>query len=282
MSPLTRVAVCVVFMQLICSLISSNQTVCHDSQPRQEVRSKQAEPLAVQENYRSAFKNTEIGTGVVDYRKSPGKIAQTLPKSPSYSNSGPRNRQVVKPSHPAGDYLLSVAHDEGVSRWPQERLPLKVFVAQGRNVRAYRPSFRAELLSALNEWVTASAGRISFRLVQSPAEADIVCRWTDRAAPGTSDEAGYTESTLMQEPSATEFGIMNRSVVTILTHDYGRPLSENDIRKVCLHELGHALGYQGHSPFSSDIMYQCDTPSQGYRLSARDVASIRNLYSYAN
>lgn len=71
---------------------------------------------------------------------------------------------------------------------------------------------------------------------------------------------------------------MGKATVTILTHYKGKVLTDRDMRKVCLHELGHAFGMQGHSPFSNDIMYATTSRNQGERLSQRDITSMRSLY----
>ena len=52
-------------------------------------------------------------------------------------------------------------------------------------------------------------------------------------------------------------------------------LSQEEMRTVCLHEFGHAIGLWGHSPHPGDISYPTATAQH---LSARDVATLRKLY----
>ncbi len=53
-------------------------------------------------------------------------------------------------------------------------------------------------------------------------------------------------------------------------------LSQEEMRTVCLHEFGHAIGLWGHSPHPNDISYPTATAQHP---SARDVATLRKLYN---
>ena len=52
------------------------------------------------------------------------------------------------------------------------------------------------------------------------------------------------------------------------------------LAKICLHEMGHALGMNGHSPNSHDVMYPSSSiyDKSAPVLSARDKSTIRRLY----
>ena len=58
------------------------------------------------------------------------------------------------------------------------------------------------------------------------------------------------------------------------------PLTDNRMRTVCLHEVGHVLGMGGHTTNPEDIMFYtsslADVPKH---LSARDRATLVRLYS---
>lgn len=56
--------------------------------------------------------------------------------------------------------------------------------------------------------------------------------------------------------------------------DMGNPLST--MKKTCTHELGHALGWFGHSSDSSDIMYSLSSSITA--LSSRDKAHLSQVY----
>ena len=52
-------------------------------------------------------------------------------------------------------------------------------------------------------------------------------------------------------------------------------LSQEEMRTVCLHEFGHAIGLWGHSPHPGDINYPTAIAQQP---SARDIVTLRKLY----
>lgn len=176
------------------------------------------------------------------------------------------------------DYLTAMISDEGIGRWAPDRFPLKIYFAPGRNVPGYRASFKAQMMDALNEWVSVSNGKLAWQEVPSPQQADIYCQWTAEVNRDRPHEAGFTVA-MARNNDRTPIRTMGKAKVTILTHYNGKILTDRDMRKVCLHELGHAYGLQGHSPFSDDIMYATTSPYQGDRLSQRDVKSIQRLYS---
>ena len=49
-------------------------------------------------------------------------------------------------------------------------------------------------------------------------------------------------------------------------------LSQEEMRTVCLHEFGHAIGLWGHSPHPGDISYPTATAQYP---STRDIATLR-------
>ena len=56
--------------------------------------------------------------------------------------------------------------------------------------------------------------------------------------------------------------------------------NENLIRMITIHELGHALGYYGHSPNSNDVMYR-ETPFFGgpnTQLNPAEIEHLRQIY----
>src|SRR5262249_48931115 len=68
--------------------------------------------------------------------------------------------------------------------------------------------------------------------------------------------------------------------IRILTVDREseRPIGEDDMKKTCLHELGHALGLQGHSTNNHDIMFYSVSPTVWPVLSKRDKATLLGIY----
>lgn len=175
------------------------------------------------------------------------------------------------------NYLEAVSQD-GNFRWSVERMPIRVFISDGGSVAGYRPEFRKMIADAFNEWCSNSHGLVSWTQVNNPRLADVVCTWTNNPTikPG-SVEAGQTR-TLVQTNRETGEGRIVTAQISILTQFMGQPFSNENMYKTCLHEVGHALGLQGHSDVPSDIMYPTVNHTQTAQLKARDLNTLTSLY----
>ena len=175
------------------------------------------------------------------------------------------------------DYFLAIT-SEGTYRWPIERLPIRVFIDSGAGVKGFRESFRHDLLESFDAWTKASGNRLRYVLVPERTEADVVCDWTSN--PAEVSEAGTQSERGMAHIFASH-GDIRRGTVKILTKptlDEGT-LSNDDMKKACLHEVGHVVGMQGHSPNNHDVMFfTVDTATVWPVLSKRDKATIARLY----
>lgn len=65
----------------------------------------------------------------------------------------------------------------------------------------------------------------------------------------------------------------SEGATTHIYHENG--MSLDDYKKVYIHELGHALGYLGHSPVETDVMYYEPTT---YTLSEGEIAYLEQFY----
>jgi predicted Zn-dependent protease len=175
----------------------------------------------------------------------------------------------------SGDYLNVIAA-EGAFVWSSERLPLTVYISDGSNVPGYQAQFRTLVSNAFDEWCRASNGKLSWRQVSSARQAAIVVGWTAQTrAMGGGFEAGETQTTTVR--TARGWSIESARI-SILTSKLGRPFPREELYRTCLHEVGHALGLQGHSSTMSDIMYPSLNPRQVPYLTARDSNTIQRLY----
>ena len=55
-------------------------------------------------------------------------------------------------------------------------------------------------------------------------------------------------------------------------------LSSNDAQVTIAHEIGHAIGIQGHSPYSDDLMHSTFNMGQDYRPTTRDLNTVMTAY----
>lgn len=175
----------------------------------------------------------------------------------------------------ADDYLADVTA-QGMLRWPSERMPLRVYISPGQGVYAYKDDFERILRQAFDDWAHVSNSRVGFVFVNDPSKCDIECTWTSDARKfNNSAEAGETRVFTNQA------GII-RGTIKLLTIPLSPdlPLTENRMRVICLHEIGHVLGLAGHTTNPDDIMFYSSSVSDRFKsLSPRDGNTLMRLYS---
>lgn len=166
-----------------------------------------------------------------------------------------------------------------VRRWPAHLMPIKVYVASGKDVKQFRSSFRKDLLDSFEEWSNGCHGLISFVFVNDPQDASIDCEWIDdiHKFPAHSGiEGGETV------PYYNSRGLARATIMLLTTprSNKGKEL-DTAMRHVCLHEIGHSLGLMEHSDSPEDIMFYAFQGDDRTRpkLSGRDVMTLVRLYS---
>lgn len=175
------------------------------------------------------------------------------------------------------DYFECITYD-GTYRWPAQSLPIRVFIDGGQGIDGFRESYRRILVEAFDAWVKASGNRLSYLLVSDRGQADVVCDWTSN--PAEVSEAG-TQSERGMAHIFAKGGAIRRATLKILTTPIlpDSTLSDDDMKKASLHEVGHVLGLQGHSTNNHDVMFlTVDTSTVWPVLSKRDRATITHLY----
>jgi predicted Zn-dependent protease len=170
--------------------------------------------------------------------------------------------------HLAGDYLTKSTNP---SRWrPEHRI--RIYVSPGRD------SFEGIICQCFNDWFRASGGAFNFSFVDSAAQADYIIKWS---AHDTADldatEAGITITDTAPD-TVTKKDYIEHAETTIRTAVNGCELGDRQIAETCLHEIGHALGIDDHSPDVRDIMYYAISPKQSGHITQRDSQTIARLY----
>lgn len=180
------------------------------------------------------------------------------------------------------DYIGCISEGGRFHRWPPNRLPIKVWVSQGEGVPGFRPEFRAGFFEALNSWMKAAQGRLQYVLVDSKEQADLTGEWTgnpyDVKPTGHNVEQGVCLlSSLDRGRDSID---IDRADIRILTIDRNnqQPLSDEEMKKTCLHELGHAMGLQGHSTNNHDVMFFSMSNTNWPVLSKRDKTTLFVIY----
>ncbi len=175
------------------------------------------------------------------------------------------------------DYLREATAGE-LNRWPKSQTTITVFFDRNTKVPGVRPEFIGILRDCLTEWSHALGGTITFAESTLERNADLVCRWVYQPRQGRDNlllnERGNASLTALR-------GQISHATIKLLTAPslVGGDVSEEIIRKTCLHEIGHALGIAGHSPNNNDVMfYLVESPTVSSHLSERDRATIRKMY----
>ncbi len=191
------------------------------------------------------------------------------------------------------DYFdhITLFSDGRITRFTH--MPIQVYVSPIIKESPYLP----ELRYAMREWETATEGLIRFQEIETSQDADIRVSWgysslmdihdtrlgsaqlrrLQDTVRTFSDATGDNETKGDIEKESTNNDNFRVEIILMLEGDATiTELSQEEMRTVCLHEFGHAIGLWGHSPHPGDICYPTATtqhPSQ------RDINTLRKLYN---
>ena len=171
----------------------------------------------------------------------------------------------------SNNYLKDAINGGKVAHWNLEKMPLKVFIANGTKAGNWNVGTKQLVYKAMKTWSTVTNNKLKFVEIASQEDADIVVKW----------EHQLTHNRLGVSPFKALGNSILCSDVTVATHSpsTGEALDTKDLYETILHELGHALGIQGHSPNPEDVMYWSTSPYQTGELTQTDINTMNALYN---
>jgi hypothetical protein len=184
-------------------------------------------------------------------------------------------------------------------RWAREDFPLPVHVlppeipdSMQDEIHPRSPrSFVAAVERALASWESELEGLVSFRAVPRD-QATLQLRLLAEPAPFPDPGVKVLGTTPLGD-ACRVLGVGSEGqrlrvefrVPEVWIHiadEFGL-LTPDQVERVALHEIGHALGMRGHSPIPNDLMFERVREAPGRsRLSQEDAHSFVSLYALPN
>ena len=202
----------------------------------------------------------------------------------------------------SADYFdyITLFSDGRITRFT--KMPIKVYISQVIKESPYL----SEIQYAMNAWETAVEGLITFEEIDNVENADI------RVSAGEHSLISYLDTRLgtaelIRQNKSTKIIVSNDflkqgdqstdtfekhkesdandtveflvDIILVLQNDGTiKDMSQREMRTVCLHEFGHAVGLWGHSPHHQDVNHATSTAQN---LSQRDIDTLIRLYNTA-
>ncbi|WMU93257.1 photosystem I assembly protein [Microcystis phage MaAM05] len=188
------------------------------------------------------------------------------------SNSGKAN-QVIKTalSRTSKDnYLTHVIPNGKIVHFSTQKMPLIVYISNGFHINGWHTGMKQAVSSAMRRWQSASGGKVSFVQTANANQADITVRW----------QKNFSDNILGVSPFQSVGDTIIRSDITLAVYypNSDQPIPQVELVTIATHEMGHAIGLKGHSPYPDDVMYYSTSHSGEQALSQRDINTIGMLY----
>lgn len=161
------------------------------------------------------------------------------------------------------DYVLTGSGDN--YKWAS--FPVSVYIEPKKQ--------KDDVKKAFDQWQDRTNKLITFNYVDSPEKAKITVSFIDKL------ESSSTKKSYEAGDSKPYYQGINiiKSEIRILTKDpeTNQDIESNYITATALHEMGHSLGFVGHSPKDEDVMAaRADSPKTS--LTNRDLNTINLFY----
>lgn len=203
------------------------------------------------------------------------ELAQTQPNDPAVENFdgliwgiGDYLSLWKNASSDDDNYLQSIT----IRRWNKDKLPLKVFVDESEET-GFDSDMQKIIMDGFFAW-TESIDAIKCERTESEKNASIVVRRVaDLGSAG--GHTGFEEIADGSGKPQLQRVTIRISMRSHSSRDHNAG-ELRSMRSLTIHEAGHALGLDGHSPHATDLMYW---KSPLLELSKRDINTLRLVYS---
>lgn len=185
-------------------------------------------------------------------------------------------------------------------RWTASQMPIRVSIEPPEIPASLQDELRPvssqvfvdAVVSALRTYETTLSGAVRFERVAHPERATLRVRVVGEIAPAPAEDVAVLGATALggacrveaSDPGADRLDVRFEAneMRVYVADDFGL-LTREQVERVALHELGHALGIRGHSPIPADLMYEvANDHMPEVALSHEDTNTLRALYRIPN
>lgn len=179
------------------------------------------------------------------------------------------------------NYLKEISIKGKFIRWNLNSMPLRIYIEENpKNVLHFDKKQIDYIKSGIDEWPKVTNGKILYSYVNNKESADIAILWVNNETdlPKLSNKKMFAlgVTKLLATPQRLYGAIIYMAAST----PNGIKIPPALFKGTALHEMGHALGLQGHSKNPDDIMYYSESEyNRNNKLTQDDINTINLLYS---
>lgn len=186
-----------------------------------------------------------------------------------------------------GDTYINIAvQGTNIVHWNHTDA-VKVYINAPSNIPPY---YITEVEKSFSEYQKILNNKLDFQYVDNETNADIEVIFAENVSGGKCNDEnckkvlGFTENIISGS-------LLNKSIIKLRTKDTDdTEFTANQIHNIAKHEIGHALGINGHSFNENDVMYPVSNDTEWAKdystllikrkeFSNRDISTLKLLYN---